>query len=46
MRPRIGISQSSAIVFFLLAGFLIFTTIRGELPQYLGAVGIGPDANS
>jgi hypothetical protein len=35
------LSQSSTIAFFLLAGFLIFVTMRGELPSYAAVVGIG-----
>lgn len=35
-------SQTSTIAFFLLAGFLIYVTMRGELPAYAGVVGIGP----
>jgi hypothetical protein len=29
-----GISQTSLIFFYLLAAFVIFITIRGELSQY------------
>lgn len=28
------LSQTSLIFFYLLAAFVIFVTIRGELPQY------------
>jgi hypothetical protein len=28
--------QSNAIFFFLIAAFIIFITMRGELPTYLG----------
>jgi len=35
-------SQSSTIAFFLMAGFLIYITIKGELLSYAGIVGIGP----
>ncbi|MDE2104363.1 MAG: hypothetical protein KGL39_44405 [Patescibacteria group bacterium] len=45
-RPPLSISQSSAIAFFLLAGFIIFITIRGELSQYLAAVGLGAAAKA
>jgi hypothetical protein len=31
-------SQTSVIFFFLLAGFVIFITARGELPQYLNVL--------
>jgi len=27
-------SQTSIIFFYLMAGFLIYITIKGELPQY------------
>lgn len=30
--------QSSVIFFFILAGFLIFVTMKGELPQYLAVL--------
>lgn len=33
-------SQSSIIAFFLLAGFIVFITVRGELPKYLNVLGI------
>jgi len=35
------ISQSSTIAFFLLAGFVIYVTMKGELPQYAAILGIG-----
>jgi hypothetical protein len=35
------VSQSATIVFFLLAGFIAFVTMKGELPQYAATVGIG-----
>lgn len=28
--------QSSIILFFLIAGFVVYTTTKGELPVYLG----------
>jgi hypothetical protein len=31
-------SQSSYIAGFIFAGFLIFITIKGELPQYKQAI--------
>ncbi len=34
-------SQSSVIAFGLLIGFLVFITIRGELPQYEAVIGLG-----
>ena len=33
-------SQSSTIVFFLLAGFVAYITMKGELPQYAAVVGL------
>lgn len=38
-------SQSSTIAFFLLAGFLVFVTMRGELPKYAAVVGLGGSSN-
>jgi hypothetical protein len=35
------VSQSSTIAFFLLAGFVVFITMRGELPKYAAVVGLG-----
>ena len=34
-------SQSSSIAFFIMAGFLIFITMKGELPKYAAVVGFG-----
>jgi hypothetical protein len=34
-------SQSSVIAFFLLAGFLVFITMKGELPDYAAVIGLG-----
>jgi len=34
-------SQSSVIAFFLIAGFIIFITMKGELPKYAALLGIG-----
>ena len=31
-----AINQSSLIAFYLLAAFVVFITMRGELPLYLG----------
>jgi hypothetical protein len=39
-------SQSSTIAFFLLAGFLVFITMRSELPKYAAVVGIGPNVHN
>lgn len=38
--------QSSVIAFFLLGGFIIYITIKGELPSYAGILGIGPKAGT
>jgi hypothetical protein len=35
------VSQSSVIAFFLLGGFIVYITIKGELPKYAATVGIG-----
>lgn len=39
-------SQSSVIAFFLLGGFIVYITIKGELPAYAAVVGIGAGATS
>lgn len=39
-------SQSSITAAALVIAFLIFVTVRGELPRYLAAFGFGPGANS
>jgi hypothetical protein len=36
-----AISQSSNIGFFLIAGFIVYITVRGELPAYLCVIGFG-----
>lgn len=33
--------QTSTIAFALIVGFIVFITVRGELPIYLGVVGLG-----
>lgn len=33
-------NQSGTIAFFLIAGFIIFVTIKGELPAYAKTVGL------
>lgn len=39
------VNQSTIVAFFLLAGFVIFVTQRGELPAYIGLlVGAGTPA--
>jgi hypothetical protein len=35
-------SQSSAIAFFLLAGFVLFITMKSELVSYAHVIGFGP----
>lgn len=37
-------SQNSIIAFGLLAGFIVFITVRGELPRYLAVIGLEPGA--
>lgn len=32
--------QSSTIAFALIVGFIVFVTVRGELPSYLKVVGL------
>lgn len=39
-------SQSSTIAFALIVGFIVFITVRGELPKYLGVLGLGSQAVS
>lgn len=33
--------QSSTIFFFLIAGFIAYVTMKGELPAYAAVVGLG-----
>lgn len=33
--------QTGTIAFALIVGFIVFITIRGELPTYLGVIGLG-----
>jgi hypothetical protein len=35
------LNQSGTIAFFLIVGFLVFVTIKGELPAYAKTVGLG-----
>jgi hypothetical protein len=35
-------SQSSTIAFYLIAGFIMFITMKGELPAYAALLGFGP----
>jgi hypothetical protein len=35
-----SVSQTSVIVFALLVGFVVFITVRGELPVYLWVLGL------
>jgi len=39
-------SQSSVIAAFLLIGFLVFITARGQLPAYLSVLGISTAVQS
>src|ERR1700736_4157426 len=39
-KPQITLSQSSVIFFFLLAGFIIFITLQGELSKYEVVLGL------
>lgn len=39
-------SQSTKIVITLIIAFLVFITVRGELLDYMGFVGLGPKAAS
>jgi hypothetical protein len=41
----VGLSQTSIIFFYMLAAFVIFITVRGELPQYT-AVFFGNPTNT
>lgn len=34
-------SQSNVLAFFLIVGFIVFITLRGELTSYLGVLGLG-----
>jgi hypothetical protein len=36
--------QTSTIAFALIVGFVVFVTVRGELPKYLGVIGLGSQA--
>jgi len=33
--------QTSTIAFFLVAGYVVYVTVRGELPAYLCVIGLG-----
>lgn len=33
--------QTGTIAFALIVGFVVFVTVRGELPTYLGVIGLG-----
>jgi len=39
---RCVMSQSSVIAAFLLIGFLVFITVRGELQGYMKVIGFAP----
>jgi hypothetical protein len=34
-------SQTSTIAFYLLAGFIVYVTMRGHLPDYAEVLGLG-----
>lgn len=38
--------NTSTIAFALIVGYIVFITVRGELPVYLGVIGFGPDKNN
>jgi hypothetical protein len=42
----INVSQSSITAGALVIAWIIFITVRGELPKYFGALGIGPQAET
>jgi hypothetical protein len=33
--------QTSTIAFALIIGFIVYITVRGQLPGYLGVIGLG-----
>lgn len=39
-------SQSSTIAFFLIAGFIVYVTMKGELPKYAAIIGLGAGGQS
>lgn len=39
-------NQNSIIAFSLIVGFIVFITVRGELPAYLAVLGLGAGATS
>jgi hypothetical protein len=40
------VPNTSTIAFALIVGYIVFITIRGELPVFLGVIGFGPDKNN
>lgn len=38
--------QTSTIAAALIVGFIVFITVRGELPKYLAILGLGSQATS
>lgn len=38
------VSQSTILFGTLIAAFIVFITVKGELQDYLGVVGLGPKA--
>lgn len=39
-------NQSTVIAFFLLIGFVVYITIKGELPAYAAILGFGSQAST
>jgi hypothetical protein len=37
----VNISQSNLIIGSILIGYVIYITVKGELPSYLGIIGLG-----
>jgi hypothetical protein len=36
--------QTSTIAFALILGFIVFITVRGELPKYLAVIGLNTNS--
>lgn len=43
MRPT-GLPQVSIVAVAMMIGFIVFVTVKGELGQYMAAVGLGKQA--
>lgn len=39
-------SQSNIVIGAIALGFIVFVTVRGELPQYLAIIGISQNSNT